>query len=170
MGSINKVILIGNLGADPETTQNEKGMIANINIATTEYYRDRQSGQTKQSTEWHRIVLFNKTAEIAHQFLRKGSKVYIEGRLRTRKWQDQNGVDRYTTEIVARDMQMLDGQQPQSQSTGSDQQPPAYHNQSQGGYQQQGGYQTHPQQPQQRPAPSAPRQQPVDNPYGHGNR
>ncbi|MYL24673.1 single-stranded DNA-binding protein [Vreelandella massiliensis] len=106
---INKVILIGNLGQDPEVRFTPSGTaVANLNLATTDTWMDRQSGQRQERTEWHRIVLFNKTAEIAQQYLKKGSKVYIEGRLQTRKWQDQNGQDRYTTEIVGNDMQMLD--------------------------------------------------------------
>ncbi len=107
---INKVILIGNLGQDPEVRFTPSGTaVANLNLATSDTWMDRQSGQRQERTEWHRIVLFNKTAEIAQQYLKKGSKVYIEGRLQTRKWQDQNGQDRFSTEIVANDMQMLDG-------------------------------------------------------------
>ncbi len=107
---INKVILIGNLGQDPEVRFTPSGTaVANLNLATTDTWMDRQSGQRQERTEWHRVVMFNKTAEIAQQYLKKGSKVYIEGRLQTRKWQDQNGQDRYSTEIVANDMQMLDG-------------------------------------------------------------
>ncbi|MDT8880864.1 single-stranded DNA-binding protein [Halomonas saccharevitans] len=107
---INKVILIGNLGQDPEVRFTPSGTaVANLNLATSDTWMDKQSGQRQERTEWHRIVLFNKTAEIAQQYLKKGSKVYIEGRLQTRKWQDQNGQDKYSTEIVANDMQMLDG-------------------------------------------------------------
>ncbi|QNU61365.1 single-stranded DNA-binding protein [Vreelandella titanicae] len=107
---INKVILIGNLGQDPEVLFTQGGTaVANLNIATSDSWLDRNSGQRQERTEWHRVILFKKTAEIAQQYLRKGSKVYIEGRLQTRKWQDQNGQDRYSTEIVANDMQMLDG-------------------------------------------------------------
>lgn len=106
---VNKVILIGNLGQDPEVRFTPSGTaVANLNLATTDTWMDKQSGQRQERTEWHRIVLFNKTAEIAQQYLKKGSKVYIEGRLQTRKWQDQNGQEKYTTEIVANDMQMLD--------------------------------------------------------------
>ncbi|TDR51642.1 single-strand binding protein [Halomonas ventosae] len=106
---INKVILIGNLGQDPEVRFTPSGTaVANLNLATTDTWMDKQSGQRQERTEWHRVVLFNKTAEIAQQYLKKGSKVYIEGRLQTRKWQDQNGQDKYSTEIVANDMQMLD--------------------------------------------------------------
>nr|WP_268746149.1 single-stranded DNA-binding protein [Halomonas salina] len=106
---INKVILIGNLGQDPEVRFTPSGTaVANLNLATTDTWTDRQSGQRQERTEWHRVVMFNKTAEIAQQYLRKGARVYVEGRLQTRKWQDQNGQDRYSTEIVASDMQMLD--------------------------------------------------------------
>lgn len=106
---INKVILIGNLGADPEMRYMQNGNpVANLSIATSEGWKDKQSGEMKEKTEWHRVVLFNRTAEIAGEYLKKGSKVYIEGRLQTRKWQDQSGQDRYTTEIVGNDIQMLD--------------------------------------------------------------
>ncbi|WP_442487995.1 single-stranded DNA-binding protein [Halomonas litopenaei] len=107
---VNKVILIGNLGQDPEVRFTPSGTaVANLNLATTDTWMDRQSGQRQERTEWHRVVMFNKLAEISQQYLKKGSKLYIEGRLQTRKWQDQNGQDRYSTEIVANDMQMLDG-------------------------------------------------------------
>ena len=106
---INKVILVGNLGGDPETRYTASGAaITNITLATSESWRDKQSGETQERTEWHRVVFFNRLAEIAGEYLRKGRQVYIEGSLRTRKWQDQNGQDRYTTEIVADQMQMLD--------------------------------------------------------------
>ncbi len=107
---INKVILVGNLGADPETRYTPSGSaVTNIRLATTESWRDRQSGENQERTEWHRIVFFNRLAEIAGEYLRKGSQVYIEGKLQTRKWQDQSGQDRYTTEVVANEMQMLGG-------------------------------------------------------------
>lgn len=107
---INKVILIGNLGADPETRYMPSGgAVTNVNLATSESWKDKQTGQPQERTEWHRVVFFNRLAEIAGEYLRKGSKVYIEGSLRTRKWQGQDGQDRYTTEIVASEMQMLDG-------------------------------------------------------------
>ena len=106
---INKVILIGNLGNDPETRYLPSGgAVTNITVATSESWKDKQTGQQQDRTEWHRVVFFNKLAEIAGEYLRKGAKVYIEGSLRTRKWQDQGGQDRYTTEIVANEMQMLD--------------------------------------------------------------
>ncbi len=107
---INKVILIGNLGRDPETRAMPSGAsVCNLNIATSESWKDRQSGEQQERTEWHRVVLFNRLAEIAAEYLHKGSQVYIEGSLRTRKWQDKQGVERYTTEIVANEMQMLGG-------------------------------------------------------------
>ena len=107
---INKVIILGNLGNDPETRYMPNGnAVTNVSLATSESWKDKQSGQMQERTEWHRVVFFNRLAEIAGEYLRKGSKVYIEGSLRTRKWQDQSGNDRYTTEIVASDMQMLDG-------------------------------------------------------------
>jgi single-strand DNA-binding protein len=105
---INKVILIGHLGADPETKALPSGTsVANISVATTENFKDKQSDQWQERTEWHRVALFGRLAEVAGEYLRKGSQVYIEGRLRTRKWQDKQGNDRYSTEIVANDMQML---------------------------------------------------------------
>lgn len=106
---INKVILVGNLGNDPETRYMPSGgAVTNITVATSETWKDKQTGQPQERTEWHRIVFFNRLAEIAGEYLKKGSKVYIEGSLRTRKWQDQSGQDKYTTEIVAGEMQMLD--------------------------------------------------------------
>jgi single-strand DNA-binding protein len=105
---VNKVILVGNLGADPETRSLPSGMtVANIRIATSESWKDKQSGEMKEQTEWHSVALFGRLGEIAGEYLRKGSQVYIEGRLRTRKWQDKQGNDRYTTEIIANDMQMI---------------------------------------------------------------
>jgi len=109
---INKVILIGNVGQDPEVKYMPSGgAVANISVATSESWKDKNSGQMQERTEWHRVVMFNRLGEIAGEFLRKGSKVYIEGSLRTRKWQGQDGTDRYTTEIVADQMQMLDGRE-----------------------------------------------------------
>jgi single-strand DNA-binding protein len=107
---VNKVIIIGNLGRDPETRAMPSGTsVCNLNIATSESWKDRQSGEQQERTEWHRVVMFNRLAEIAAEYLHKGSQVYIEGSLRTRKWQDKQGVERYTTEIVANEMQMLGG-------------------------------------------------------------
>ena len=120
MASVNKVIIVGNLGQDPEVRYTASGSaVCNLSVATTYSTKD-QSGERKEETEWHRVTLFNRLAEVAGEYLRKGRSVYIEGRLRTRKWQDQNGQDRYTTEIVADQMQMLGGrddggQQPQKQ-------------------------------------------------------
>ena len=106
---VNKVILVGNLGKDPETRYMPSGgAVTNITVATSETWKDKQSGEQQERTEWHRVVFFNRLAEIAGEYLKKGSKVYIEGSLRTRKWQGQDGQDRYTTEIVANEMQMLD--------------------------------------------------------------
>lgn len=127
---INKAILIGNLGNDPETRYTASGAaVTNVSLATSESWRDKQSGEQQEKTEWHRVVFFGKLAEIAGEYLKKGSKVYVEGRIQTRKWQGQDGQDRYTTEIVANEMQMLDSRgggsapmdnnrasQPQSQS------------------------------------------------------
>ena len=102
MASVNKILLVGNLGADPETRQMPNGdAVANLRVATTESWRDKASGEKKEVTEWHRVVMFRRLAEIAGQYLKKGSAVYIEGRIRTRKWQDKDGLDRYTTEIEA---------------------------------------------------------------------
>ena len=106
---VNKVILVGNLGNDPETRfMPSGGAVTNVSLATSETWKDKQTGQPQERTEWHRVVFFNRLAEIAGEYLKKGSKVYVEGALRTRKWQDQSGADRYSTEIVASEMQMLD--------------------------------------------------------------
>lgn len=109
-GTVNKVILIGNLGRDPEVRYTPNGLaVANISIATTEAWKDKQSGENQERTEWHRVVMYGRTAEIAGEYLRKGSKIFIEGRLQTRKWQDKNtNQDRYTTEVIADSLQMLD--------------------------------------------------------------
>ena len=110
MASVNKVILVGNLGADPEVRHLPSGdAVANIRLATTDRYKDKTSGEMKESTEWHRVSFFGRLAEIVSEYLKKGSSVYIEGRIRTRKWQAQDGTDRYSTEIVAEQMQMLGG-------------------------------------------------------------
>ena len=157
---INKVILIGNLGQDPEFGMTPQGTPAcKLSVATDESYKDKNSGQMVPKTEWHRVVMYNRLAEIARDYARKGSKVYIEGRLQTRKWQDQSGQDRYTTEIVARELQLLDSnpnaQQGGQQGAYQQQQAPQQGSQ-QGGYQQQrpqqqqqGGYQQQQQAPQQ---------------------
>ena len=107
---VNKAILVGNLGADPETRYSASGgAITNINVATSDSWTDRQTNERRERTEWHRVVMFGRLAEIAEQYLRKGRQVYVEGRIQTRKWQGQDGQDRYTTEIVANDLQMLGG-------------------------------------------------------------
>lgn len=106
---INKVILIGNLGTDPEVRYMSNGnAVANFSVATNESWKDKQTGEIQERTEWHKVSLFDKLAQIAAEYLKKGSKVYIEGSIRTKKWQDQNGNDRYSTEIIANTMQMLD--------------------------------------------------------------
>ena len=108
-GGINKVILIGHLGSDPEVRYMPNGnAVANVSLATTESWKDKQTGEQQDRTEWHRLVFYRRLGEIAGEYLRKGSKLYIEGSLRTRKWQDKNGQDRYTTEIIVNDMHMLD--------------------------------------------------------------
>jgi single-strand DNA-binding protein len=107
---VNKVILVGNLGSDPEVRYTPNGdAVATINVATTESWKDKQSGEKQERTEWHRVVMFRRLGEIAGEYLKKGSQVYLEGKLQTRKWQDKSGNDRYTTEIVANEMQMLGG-------------------------------------------------------------
>ena len=107
---VNKVILLGNLGADPETRYTQSGSaVTNIRLATTDSWRDRQSGETQERTEWHRVVMFSRLAEIAAEYLRKGSQCYIEGRIQTRKWQGQDGQDRYTTEVVASELRLIGG-------------------------------------------------------------
>ena len=122
MASVNRVTLIGNLGADPETRYMPNGdAVANIRLATTESWKDKASGEKKEITEWHRVVLYRKLGEIAGQYLKKGSAVYIEGRIRTRKWQDKEGQERYTTEIEANEMQMLGGKSDRSESAQSQQ-------------------------------------------------
>ncbi|WP_286240341.1 single-stranded DNA-binding protein [Neptuniibacter halophilus] len=163
---VNKVILVGNLGGDPEVRYMPNGnAVTNVTIATSESWKDKQTGQQQERTEWHRVVFFNRLAEIAGEYMRKGGKVYVEGSLRTRKWQDQSGQDRYTTEIVASEMQLLDsrggdggGYQPQQQGGYSQQAP-----QQQAAPQQAPQQQYAPQQaPQQRPAPQqAPAPQPA---------
>lgn len=106
---INKVILIGNLGSDPEVRYTAGGSaVANVSIATSESWKDKQTGEQQERTEWHRVVFFARLAEIVGEYLKKGSKIYVEGRLQTRKWQDKSGQDRYSTEVVANEMQMLD--------------------------------------------------------------
>jgi len=118
---VNKVILIGNLGGDPEVKYTAGGSaVTNVTIATSENWKDKTTGENQERTEWHRVVFFGKLAEIAGEYLKKGSQVYVEGRLQTRKWQDKEGQDRYTTEIVANEMQMLGGRGGGSASGGAD--------------------------------------------------
>ncbi len=172
---VNKVILVGNIGQDPEMKYMPSGgAVTNISVATSETWKDKQTGQPQERTEWHRVVFFNRIAEIAGEYLRKGSKVYIEGSLRTRKWQGQDGQDRYTTEIVASEMQMLDsrgdmgaGNQQGGYAPQSGAQQPAYapqggSNQPQQGMPPQG--QSRPAQPRPQggmaPQPMAPQQVP----------
>ena len=117
MASVNRVILIGNLGKDPEIRYLSNGeAVANITLATTDTWKDK-NGEKQEKTEWHRVVFYRKLAEIAGQYLKKGSSVYIEGRLETRKWTDKNGIERYTTDIIANEMQMLGGKSKQSEQT-----------------------------------------------------
>ena len=126
---VNKVILVGNLGQDPEVRYMPNGNgVANISIATTDSWKDKNTGQMQERTEWHRVVFFSRLAEIVGEYLKKGSQVYVEGRLQTRKWQDRDGNDRYTTEIVANDMQMLGGR---GGGSNFDQAPPSNQNAAQ---------------------------------------
>ncbi|MDT0617621.1 MAG: single-stranded DNA-binding protein [Salinisphaeraceae bacterium] len=149
---INKAILIGNLGADPEVRYTAGGTaVANVNLATSDQWKDKQSGEMQDRTEWHRLVFFGRMAEIAGEYLKKGSKIYVEGRIQTRKWQGQDGQDRFTTEIVANDMQMLDGRGGGGSAS--------YDGGGQGGGQYQGGGQQR--QPQSKPQP-APAEQGFD--------
>lgn len=146
MRGVNKVILIGTLGKDPETkTFSNGGSVTNFSIATSERWKDKNTGEMKEQTEWHSIVLNNKLGEIAQQYLRKGSKVYIEGSLRTRKWQDQNGQDRYTTEIRGDQMQMLGDKGDNQQQAAPQQQAPQQQGYAQPKPQQQGYAQPKPQ-------------------------
>ncbi|ABP58951.1 MULTISPECIES: single-stranded DNA-binding protein SSB1 [Enterobacteriaceae] len=158
---VNKVILVGNLGQDPEVRYMPSGgAVANITLATSESWRDKATGEMKEQTEWHRVVLFGKLAEVAGEYLRKGSQVYIEGQLRTRKWTDQSGAEKFTTEVVVNvggTMQMLGGRQGGGAPAGGGQQQQGSWGQPQqpqgGGNQFSGGAQSRPQQ-QSAPAPS----------------
>ncbi len=142
---INKVILIGNLGNEPDVRYTPAGVaIVNISLATSDSWTDKQTGQRQERTEWHKVVFFNRLAEIVKQYLHSGSKIYVEGNLRTEKWQDQNGVERYTTKIIAREMQMLDG--PSSGGAGG------------------GGSNYQAQAPQHQQQPAAPQSAPMDAP------
>lgn len=153
---VNKVILIGNLGADPETRYLPSGgAVTNVNLATSDQWKDKQTGQPQERTEWHRVVFFNRLAEIAGEYLKKGSKVYVEGSLRTRKWQGQDGQDRYTTEIVASEMQMLDSRGGMGQDN---------HGAGPGDYSQEPPRQSRPQQPPAQQMPQGGHQQPAPPP------
>jgi len=166
MAGVNKVIIVGNLGNDPEVRYAANGSaIANISIATSESWKDKNTGDMQEKTEWHRVVMFNRLGEIAGEYLRKGSKVYVEGKLQTRKWQDNNGADRYSTEIVASTMQMLDSRGGDNMGQGgggykapSQQAPQQGGGQFGGGQPQQqqygGGQQQAPQQSAPQPAPT----------------
>ena len=150
MRGVNKVILVGTLGRDPETkTFPNGGSLTQFSIATSDSWTDKNTGERKEQTEWHRIVLHNRLGEIAQQYLRKGSKVYIEGSLRTRQWTDQSGQERYTTEIRGEQMQMLDSGRPQGEQGDNGFNQPRFNNNNQGGgygSNTQGGYGSAPQQ------------------------
>ena len=153
MASINKVIIVGNLGRDPEMRSFPSGdQLANVTIATTDRWKDKQSGEMKEATEWHRVVFNGRLAEIVGQYLRKGSQVYVEGSLRTRKWTDQSGVEKYTTEIRADQMQMLGSRQGAGEGGGG------------GGYDAGYGAQRQAAAPASRPPAPAPRQAPAPAP------
>ncbi len=159
---VNKVILVGNLGKDPEVRYMPSGgAVANVTIATSESWKDKQTGEQRDRTEWHNVVFYNRLAEIAGEYLKKGSQAYIEGSLRTRKWQDKNGQDRYSTEIIASEMQMLGSRGGAGSYDNNTQQQGGGYNQSPAQEQQQGGYnqaaaQPQNQQPQQPPAQQQP--------------
>lgn len=164
MASVNKVIIVGNLGRDPEVRAFPSGdRVANVTIATTDKWKDKQSGEMREATEWHRVVFNGRLAEIVEQYLRKGSQVYVEGSLRTRKWTDQSGVEKYTTEIRADTMQMLGGRA----GGGGGGQGGGYDD---GGYGGDGGYDQAPRRaaPPQRPA--APAQRPAPAPAAQAPR
>lgn len=167
MRGVNKVILIGNCGQDPETKfMPSGGAVTNISVATSESWKDKQTGQQQERTEWSRVVFFNRLAEIAGEYLRKGAKVYIEGSLRTRKWQDQSGQDRYSTEIVASEMQMLDGRSDTQQAPAPQPQQQAPQQPMQQALTAQGTYIQQPNNPAHQP----PQAQPYDpnDPHGDG--
>ena len=156
MASVNKVIIVGNLGRDPEMRTFPSGdQVANVTIATTDKWKDKQSGEMREATEWHRVVFNGRLAEIAGQYLRKGSQVYVEGSLRTRKWTDQSGVEKYSTEIRADQMQMLGSRQGMGGQGGGGQPGGGYDDGGYGGGDQGGGYDQAP--PPRRAAPPAAR-------------
>lgn len=168
---INKVIIVGNLGQDPEVRfMPNGGAVANFTVATSETWKDKQTGEQKEKTEWHRIVMYQRLAEIAGEYLKKGSKVYLEGRLQTRKWQNQQGADQYTTEIIVNDMQMLDSRGQGAQSGGFS---PQNQNQAPQAQPAQGGYSQPQQQAAYQPQPTPQtggfnQQQPVKAPTQQG--
>ena len=148
MASVNKVIIVGNLGRDPEVRYSPEGAaVCNVSIATTSQWKDRNSGERREETEWHRVVMYNRLAEIAGEYLRKGRSVYIEGRLKTRKWTDKENIERYTTEIVADQMQMLGGREGGGEGGG-------YGGGNSGGYGDREQTQQMPRQQAARPAPA----------------
>jgi single-strand DNA-binding protein len=163
MASVNKVILVGNLGRDPEVRYSPEGSaICNLSVATTSQWKDKASGEKREETEWHRVVMYNRLAEIAGEYLKKGRSVYIEGRLKTRKWQDKDtGADRYSTEIVGDQMQMLGGRD------GGD--GGSYGGGGGGGYEDAPQQQRQPRQQAQRPAPQRPAAQPAGGGGGAAN-
>ena len=175
MASVNKVIIVGNLGRDPEMRTFPSGdQVANVTIATTDKWKDKQSGEMKEATEWHRVVFNGRLAEIAGQYLRKGSQVYVEGSLRTRKWTDQAGVEKYSTEIRADQMQMLGSRQGMG-GQGGGQQGGGYDDGGYGGDQGGGGYEQAPQQQRRAAAPAptrppAPAQRPAPAPMAPAPR
>lgn len=154
---VNKVILVGNLGQDPEVRyMPQGGAVANLSVATSESWKDKNTGEAKEVTEWHRVVIYQRLAEIAGEYLRKGSKVYLEGKLKTRKWTDKDNIERYTTEIVVSEMQMLDSrgneQVPAANQAPVNQARPQQQRPAAGGYAQQAG--THQASSQRNPAPA----------------
>ena len=175
MASVNKVIIVGNLGRDPEMRTFPSGdQVANVTIATTDKWKDRQTGEMKEATEWHRVVFNGRLAEIAGQYLRKGSQVYVEGSLRTRKWTDQAGVEKYSTEIRADQMQMLGSRQGMG-GQGGGQQGGGYDDGGYGGGSDSGGYDQAPQRRAAAPAPAqarppAPAQRPAPAPMAPAPR
>ena len=173
MASINKVIIVGNLGRDPEMRTFPSGdQVANVTIATTDKWKDKQSGEMREATEWHRVVFNGRLADIVGQYLRKGSQVYVEGSLRTRKWTDQAGVEKYSTEIRADQMQMLGGRQGMG-GPGGGQQGGGYDDGGYGGGDQGGGYDQAPRRAAPAPAPrpmAAPAPRPAPAPVAQPPR
>lgn len=153
MASVNKVIIVGNLGRDPETRYMPNGdAVTNVAVATTESWKDKSTGEKKELTEWHRITFYRKLAEIAGQYLKKGSQVYVEGRLQTRKWTDKENVERYTTEIIADSMQMLGSRSGGNQGNGGDDEGSAPSRRQQSSAQQSQSHAAPPREPPARPS------------------